>query len=374
MPVSAWIAALGIVAGMVAFGRPRRLRPVDAVPAEGPAGRSPSVAIIIPARNEERSLGLLLGDLARSRPAGSRVIVVDDHSSDRTAEVASQHGFVRVVPAPDLPAGWTGKTWACHTGASVAAHGGADTLIFLDADVRVADGALDSVLAARRERGGVVSVQPRHVVRSAYERLSAIFNVVSMAGTGAGWPRPTGLFGPVLCMSLGDYRRCGGHSGVRGEVIEDIALGRAARRSGVGVALLAGGDAITFRMYPDGLRQLVEGWSKNFASGAGSAKPLATVAITAWITALLNVSWQLGLATVGASGWSGWVLAALGVATVASVAVLFSRVGNFGVGSALLFPVATLFFVAVFVRSAYLTVVRREVTWRGRALAVGTAR
>ena len=111
--------------------------------------------------------------------------------------MASQHGFVRVVPAPDLPAGWTGKTWACHTGASVAAHGGADTLIFLDADVRVADGALDSVLAARRERGGVVSVQPRHVVRSAYERLSAIFNVVSMAGTGAGWPRPTGLFGPV---------------------------------------------------------------------------------------------------------------------------------------------------------------------------------
>src|SRR3954451_17679201 len=116
-------------------------------------------AIVIPARNEASVLPSLLDSLRDELRPGDQLIVVDDDSSDDTAGVASRGGAI-VVSAPPLPDGWTGKTWACATGARTAT---ADTLVFLDADVTVVPGGLDRVLGAHDH--GLLSVAPYHLTK-----------------------------------------------------------------------------------------------------------------------------------------------------------------------------------------------------------------
>jgi 4,4'-diaponeurosporenoate glycosyltransferase len=161
----------------------------------------------------------------------------------------------------------------------------------------------------------------------------------------------------------------GGHAAVRDQVAEDLALGRRYHDAGLGSHLLVGGRAVRFRMYPGGPRRLVEGWTKNFATGAGSTRLLRLLAVVAWIAALGTGALLL------VDGLRGERPLAVGVAAfvamVAQVAVLFRSVGRFGPLSAALYPVHLVVFVAVFVRSLWSTHVRREVRWRGRSIPVG---
>ena len=303
MAITILICAAALLAGTWAFGRVRSL---PAVPTTAP---TTGVTIVIPARNEELSLGNLLADLERDRPARCRVVVVDDHSTDRTAELAASFHFVEVVPAPPLPDGWTGKSWACHTGAG---HATGDAIAFLDADVRLAPGAMDRLLAELAEQGGLVSVQPWHrTVRRYHEHDLGV----------------------------------------------NVTLGR---------------DDFRFRMYPGGLRQLAEGWTKNFASGASSTGAGRLLAIIVWVTGLGTAAIEL------ADGLRGAAPLALSVvlygAFVSQLVVLFRRVGSFGPLTALFYPVLLVFFCGIFVRSLWRTYVRRSVQWRDRQISLHSAR
>lgn len=317
-------------------------------------------SILIPARNEEENLARLLPSLDHP---GAEVVVVDDSSSDRTAEVARELG-ARVVVPPPLPGGWTGKAWACETGAAAA---GADRLVFLDADTVVEPGGLERILAEHDEVGGLVSVQPFHVTERPHERLSAYFNVVGMMGVDAFTPlgrrlAPTGAFGPCLVLDRTTYEAAGRHAAVKGEVLDDVALARAVRRSGAGVTLFGGRGSIRFRMYPEGLGQLVEGWTKNFAGGAAGTRSTTLVLIVAWISGSIvaALSPLMDEPTVAAGLYGAYAI---------QLGVLLRRIGRFGVLTALAFPIPLAFFLAVFLRSTLLTFVRREVRWRGRTVS-----
>lgn len=367
MTVTLVVCGVTWVLGWWALGRLRRLSDVTPLPEDG--GR---VTVVIPARNEELSLRGILSDLDRERPAGCRVVVVDDHSTDATAEIASSFPFVEVIPAPDLPEGWTGKCWACHTGASEveASASDEDVLVFLDADVRLEPGALGRLSSELRRRGGLVSVQPFHATDRPYEQLSALFNVIGVMGTGAGGRGPvTGAFGPVLATNVGDYRTVGGHASVCDEVVEDLALAARYQQANLGVDVLTGAAAIRFRMYPAGVRQLVEGWTKNFASGAGATRPGRLLAIVAWIIGMGSAASAL------VDGARGNLPLAVGLALyalfVAQLTVMFRQVGRFGLLTAALYPVLVVFFFGVFARSLWRTHVRHSVEWRGRKIAVG---
>ena len=297
--VTAWIL------GWIVFGRPRALAAgVEAAhqaPPCEPTGELRRV-IVIPARNEAGNIGELLRDLTADSAADksggaptSLLIVVDDHSRDETAALAAEVDGVVVVAAPDLPSGWTGKSWACWNGVAEAQQrlgvapgdSGEVQLVFIDADVRLAPGALDVVTSQQRTDGGLMSVQPRHVPIRPYEQLSALFNVIALMGVGAGHRLPpTGAFGPVLATTLADYRRIGGHRAVRSDVAEDMALARRYRDAGLAVNIRLGGDLISFRMYPNGVRSLLEGWTKNFTTGALSTRLLTLAATALWVTAL----------------------------------------------------------------------------------------
>jgi cellulose synthase/poly-beta-1,6-N-acetylglucosamine synthase-like glycosyltransferase len=108
----------------------------------------PPVSVLIPARDEERSIAAAVESVLASSGVEVEVIVLDDVSTDRTAEIvgaiAERDSRVRLEAAPPLPPGWNGKQHACYVLASLARH---DVLCFLDADVRVAPDAISRMVA-----------------------------------------------------------------------------------------------------------------------------------------------------------------------------------------------------------------------------------
>ena len=337
-------------------------------------GTTASVSVIIPVRNEEESLPHLLRSLADQTLAPVEILVVNDGSTDGTARVASEAGAT-VIQAPPLPEGWVGKSWACHLG-SLRARG--KVLAFLDADVVVAADGLERVVAswAREVPSGLLSVQPFHVTHKAYEQFSAYPNLVSVMGPGPfapSWvPQQPIAFGPCLVTSAAAYRRVGGHESVAGEVIEDIHLARTFGAAGLPVRALAGGSALSFRMYPGGMRQLIDGWTKNLAGGPGLVAAVPLLATVAWVLASAGVAADAveALVTLATTGQVAWAAVAGWALVTAQTGLFLRRIGSFRWWAAAAFPILLAGFVALFVRSAIYRSVRRSVTWHGRSVAV----
>jgi hypothetical protein len=365
------LTAGGLVAGAWYLSR-RRLLPAAA------PDRTATVSAVVPARDEARTLPDLLGSLAAQDRPVQQVIVVDDASADATATVAAEWGATVVRLEGDPPAGWAGKPYACAQGAAVATG---EVLVFLDADVTLAPDAISRLLAAHDAAGGLVSVQPHHRVEQPYEQLSAMCNVVSMIGTGAfaPWPdaRRAAAFGPCLTTSAVDYATAGGHRAVAGEVVDDIQLARRYRAAGLPTSCWTGGDAITFRMYPGGVGQLVEGWTKNMATGARLADPLGGLA-GAWFVAACAAVGVAGVVAVLRIGSIDRTTAVVTLAGWTAVALelrwMLRRIGTFRWWTAVAHPIPVAAFIAIFARSVWATIVRRRVRWRGRSIRVDAGR
>lgn len=365
-PVAWTLALIGWCAGWLT-GRFRTL-PSPSPPAPQPTD---DVAIVIPARNEARRLGNLLSRL--DVHAAHDIVVVDDESTDGTAGVARRFG-VRVVTAEPPPPGWTGKAHACWTGARAT---DAAVLVFLDADTEPGPQFVAQIAARARATNGLVSVQPWHRVERAYEQLSALPNLVAVLGTGTGplgrrrwWRRPA-AFGPVLAMPRAAYDTCGGHAAVRDAIAEDIALACTAAAHGIPVGAWIGGNDVAFRMYGEGFRGLVEGWSKNLATGAGALPPLRLALVVAWVAAAAQSGLLLAGALLGGGRTSDTAVALVVYAAFAiQAASLGRRLGRFGAALLLALPVLMAGFVVLFVRSLVLTARGATVPWRGRRVPV----
>jgi 4,4'-diaponeurosporenoate glycosyltransferase len=327
-----------------------------------------TLAVIIPARNEAGSLPVLLADLAAQRPQPRELVVVDDDSDDDTAALAAAAGAT-VVHVDGPPEGWAGKPWACWTGVQETT---APVLVFLDADVRLAPDALARLAATHRRLGGLLSVEPLHVTGRTVEGLSMGANVATLAASGAFTPRaadPDLAFGPCLVCLRRQYLAVGGHEAVKSAVAEDAALADRFRRARLMVTVRAGRDAISFRMYPRGLRPLFQGWTKNLATGAGVAPLGAALLTTLWIAGTLgSVGAAVGAWRTGGLG----IAAAVGLygAVATQMWWMARRVGRFGWWPVLLYPLPVAMFVALFVWSVVRTNVFGTVHWRGRRIDV----
>jgi 4,4'-diaponeurosporenoate glycosyltransferase len=185
------------------------------------------VSVIIPARNEEKRLPVLLKSLKEQRVYPKEVIVVDDQSTDRTVEIAKDYG-AKVVKGKALPSGWQGKSWALWQGVE---NSTGEILIFLDADTRIEQDGLNKIFSEFLKEKTPLSIQPYHKMEKLYENLSAIFNLILMMGTNVFTPlgrrlKPLAFFGPCQIMTREDYYKIGGHSIAKGSILEDISLGK----------------------------------------------------------------------------------------------------------------------------------------------------
>jgi 4,4'-diaponeurosporenoate glycosyltransferase len=333
--------------------------------ADAPEGRaSPDrIDIVIPARDEAGSIGPLIASI--SAPPGTEldILVVDDASTDGTAEEAARAG-ARVLRVDGPPPGWTGKNWACHTGAST---GQASLILFLDADVRLEPGALERIAYLYGRRGGLLSLMPRYAAASLPDQFALLFNLIgyqSIRRRESARGNALGAFGPCLTISRADYQALGGHAAVRGEVLEDMALALRAVRAGLPVTCYPGRGIVFYRMYP-GWSALTEGFSKNFFAGLKRVRPLPAVLASAWIACLLAP--LVFLAQAG--GAADWGIRAVYLAAAAGLGrIVLERVGSPSWAAVLLQPLAALYFLAVFAISAYKSLALGRARWKGRVV------
>jgi 4,4'-diaponeurosporenoate glycosyltransferase len=306
------------------------------------------VSVIIPARDEENNLPVLLGSLTSQTPPPEEIIVMDDGSTDRTADIARAAG-ARVIESAPLPAGWRGKAWACQQGADAACN---DTLIFMDADTRFEPGGLQLVCSEFAARGGALSLAAFQTLVKPSEQLSAFFVWVMTAASE--------LFGPFLMVSKHDYQQAGGHTAVKSQVLENVHLAKEFRKTGVPVRSLSGQGVLSIHMYPGGLRDLSDGWKKAFATGANQTPAARMTGIILWLSAAAGTAVMLPVSAL--TGYSLVLWAALYAAFVFQLVVQLRRLGQFSFFTALFYPVFQIFFFGLFAQSAF----QKQQAWKGR--------
>jgi len=331
----------------------------------------PSVSIIIPARNEEKSLPVLLASLRDQDFIPDEILVIVDKSEDRTREIVEREG-IRTIQSEPLPKGWVGKPWACYQGAQVAKG---DILIFLDADTCIEKDSLKDIVNTYLEKDGIASVQPYHKTKRLYEQLSAFFNIIMMGAMGTFTVmgrllKPIGLFGPCVVMRKKYYLESGGHTEVKGEVVEDLAFGNRLKKQKIPIYCYGGKGTISFRMYPNGIKELVDGWSKGFATGAVKTYIPILLAIIAWVGGGISATRYTieAISSMNTISILVWTSAYLSYAI--QIYWMLFRVGTFRFYTALFYPVSLLFFLVIFLRSVFLIFIRRSVRWKGRTISL----
>ena len=321
-----------------------------------------SLSIVIPARNEEGNLPRLLRSIAASVVRPAEILVVDDASTDKTSPIARSLGADVITSAP-LPGGWTGKAWACHQGAQCAVG---DHLLFLDADTFFVGGGLERLVVrwlCERDPRLVLSLQPYHVMSATYEQLSLFFNIF-MAGGAGGYglvSRPR-LFGQALLISKETYFAVGGHAAVRGFVLENLNLADLIRASGRRILCLGGRGTLHMRMFPEGLGQMSDSWTKAFIHGAATSGGFVLASAVVWISAL----WSTVLLLIAPHDYGRSAVAFVYLLFCLQLVWFARQLGSYRLLACLLYPFPLAYYCAVFGRSAARRFFHRKTVWRGR--------
>ena len=254
-------------------------------PAQQSDNGTPEVSIILPARNEEASLADCLQSLVSQDGVSYEIIVVDDGSADRTREIAESFKSVRVLAAPPLPPGWTGKNNAVIAGAT-AARG--SWLLFTDADTVHVLGSLARSLAEAKEHGAdMLSYSPEQIAVTFWEMavLPVVFAELAYEYPPKIVSDPASPIaaanGQYILIRRETYDAVGGHRAIADDLLEDVALAQAVKRSGRKLRFRYAADAVRTRMYRD-FRRLREGWTKNLARLFPDPTRLAAKSLLMW--------------------------------------------------------------------------------------------
>jgi glycosyltransferase involved in cell wall biosynthesis len=271
------------------------------------ATQHPVVSVIVPARNEEVSLGDCLQSLVTQTGVAFEIILVDDHSTDRTREIAESFPKVRVIEAGPLPAGWTGKNNAVFSGAREAQG---EWLLFTDADTVHLPGSLASALAEARENGAeLLSYSPEQIAVTFWEMatLPVVFAELARQYSPSKVNDPSSPIaaanGQYILIRRETYDAVGGHAAVAGDILEDVALARAVKSSGQKIRFRYAADAVRTRMYRN-YHQLRDGWTKNLVLLFPNPGWLALKTLALWVIPWIAFT-LLEVGTVSRWWWTG---------------------------------------------------------------------
>lgn len=264
-----------------------------------PAGRTPSaVQVVIPARNEEASIGRCMESLTAQQGIGFHITVVDDGSTDRTRAIAESFPGVRVIPATEPPPGISGKCNALIQGARGAT---AEWLLFTDADTYHYPGSLKAAVREAEDRTvDLLSLSPEQEAVSWSEKmvLPLIFGDLARTYVPARINDPAdpaaAANGQYLLVRREVYEKLGGHRQAADKILEDVELARIFKASHYRIWFRYGGGMVRTRMYRD-FSSLVEGWTKNLALLFPNPIRLALIRVTEFAAA---TAFLIGAATL----------------------------------------------------------------------------
>lgn len=338
------------------------------------------LTVIIPARNEEQNLAACLQSLVAQAEDLFQLgrdwdlIVIDDQSTDCTAEIARSFPGVTVLTAAKLEKGWTGKNSAIWTAARKARG---RWILFTDADTIHEPGNLHRAIhEATRHKAGMLSYSPRQLVTGLAQRtlMPLVFSELALAYPPAKVSDPNqrvaAANGQFLLVEREAYRRLGGHAAVADRILEDVELAFLAKRRKVSLRFRYAPDALSTRMYRT-TSAMIEGWTKNLALLFNNA-----LATSLW--KILDIVLLVGLPWLAIHLWNarfsprslewlgaGWVLLLLWLRTVFR---FYARVAksNFPFVDCAISPLGLPLFVALLYRSWFSHKVLNQVSWKGR--------
>lgn len=344
----------------------------------------PIVSVVIPARNEANNIARCVRSVLASRYPRLDIIVVDDHSTDGTGDIArataADDSRIRIVANPDLPAGWFGKQWACANGEQ-AARG--DIVVFTDADTTHSPDLIGRTVNAMRARGvDLLTLAGDQEMHTFWERIiqPQLFGLLSMRYGGtehvSNSKRPADVIanGQFIAVNRAAYHAVGGHALVRDRVAEDMSMAQEFVRSGRRMSLFIATHEFSTRMYAS-LGEIVRGWRKNIYAGGRHAALGGAVGRALYPFLLLAapiiglappIALFLALVGVLSSAWLAWSAIVVAV-TVAFWGAIYAFMRTPVIYS-LLYPLglAMLFYIAVG------AVARgRNVEWKNRKYEAG---
>ena len=299
---------------------------------DAPRRSGPLVSVIIPARNESGTIATVLESLLASTYRPLEILVVDDRSTDNTAAIVERFtadSRVRLVRGTELPEGWYGKPWACQQGFRESRG---ELVLFTDADTQHAPELLEHAVAALlRERAGMVTVSPRQRCVTFWERIvmPQIWFLLALRYTPrrvnrARRARDVIANGQFILTTRAAYEAAGTHAAVRHEVAEDLALAQKYMEKGLKLHFAFAERLMETRMY-QGLRSLIEGWSKNVYLGGRRSFPNEPLR-RALVPAMLNVALVFWLVPPAVLVWGAWRGGLAGLVGPAMVAIVLSAV------------------------------------------------
>jgi hopene-associated glycosyltransferase HpnB len=388
--VLAAIAWAYLLAGHGGYWRTdQRLPPARADPAAWP-----TVVAVVPARNEAAVLPATLPTLLGQEYARSfEVVLVDDESSDQTADVARAIGraasgaaAVRVVCGRRPPPGWAGKVWAMDQG--LRAAGEAAYVLFTDADIAYRPGTVAALVRAAEADDRVLVSQmallrtdtrwERSIVPAFVYFFAQLYPFRRVNRPGA---RTAAAAGGCMLVRRSALEAAGGLEPIRGARIDDVALARLLKRSGSRARCWLGltTNVISVRPYPSlsGLWDMIAR-SAYTQLGYSPLVLAATVGGLLWLYALPPAAALAGLAWLAdggpaAAGWlagaglAGWV-----IMTVSYLPMLrFYRLSR---GRAPFLPLVAMLYAAMTADSARRYYAGRGGQWKGRTIAAGRPR
>jgi chlorobactene glucosyltransferase len=219
----------------------------------------PLVSVLIPARDEESNIGPCLDSLRRQDYPEFEILVLDDSSTDCTAEIvaeaAAEDSRVRLLRGEPLPPGWAGKPFACH---QLAAEARGDWLLFTDADTIHAPTVLSHVLGvAVRCRAAFVSGFPYQRTSSIWQNMALpiLFYFMLLCWLPLWWLQrtrrslPSVAIGQFMFFSAEEYRSIGGHEAVKSRIVEDVWLGKEMARHNYRQLTLDLSSLVSCQMY-----------------------------------------------------------------------------------------------------------------------------
>ena len=357
-------------------------------PAEPPAD-APMISICVPARNEEKNIRRCVEALLAQTYPNFEIIVLDDRSTDSTAEILDELLLsvreqapalqkLRVLHGSDLPPGWAGKPHALYQ-AAASARG--EWLCFVDADTFSAPEAIASCyVKALETKADLFTIMTFQELGSFWEKV--LMPLVMTALSVGFSPRKVNdpnrrdavANGQFILIKRSVYDAIGGHEKVKDQIVEDKALSEQVKWNGYRLIIADGYALARTRMYTS-LPQMWEGWTKNIYLGLRDTPSMLLLgafgATLALIAALFLPVWPiLGLL------WylNGGGLLAVGVIVKSLIvwgALLFARAnvcGGLGISRwySLTVPLGAGLFAAIMLTSAWKVLSGQGVTWRGR--------
>jgi glycosyltransferase involved in cell wall biosynthesis len=347
------------------------------------------VSAIVPARNEEENIAASVESLA-AQPEIAEIIVVNDQSTDRTGaildELAGRISRLHVMESRELPDGWVGKNYALSLGAAEAQN---DWFLFTDADATHLPGSTATALKIAEEAGAaLVSFSPEQRMETWWERALLPF-IFSRLADKFRYRRINDPDSPVaaangqyLMIRRDAYHSIGGHTGVSGEVLEDVEIARRVKKAGYRIYFGPGIGIARTRMYRT-FGAMWQGWSKNlYPLMAGSFGRFVGEVLTVFpgipvIFMLLALIFR----HMPSSSWriphsAGLVLFVLGIGLLAARHAAYAsklRSNRFSTSGILYYIPAVFLYCAALTVSAW-RYSRGSVIWKGREYRVGMAR